>query len=464
MGMLCHQRNSERVAVIRRCVGAFVAVCLAGGCGSSADVPSASAGTVTEATRSAESARLRVAVTSRSGAFTSIVSEGVIDFRTGDSEFTTSLVGVNPAEQRIDRTVSGELFLGTTRPDSSGATWVRILPSSDGTDSVRPMGWVDLTSILDELGNSTAELTRTGEGEVRGDETVIYDFELQVDSGLAALTMLAAGTPATTTIDMDREGRLRRLVVEPHDVGVTPGVAGHGPAVIPDRVELELWDFGIDVDVEKPAPESVVDLDDPRAPELLAQLFGVSDLEPPDRVDLPAMDPPELAEPFSEIDHGTWENVSWRVWEASTADDGVCYAVELEPPAMRNGGANGQLDLPGAIAHNGHSASCGARADWFDRGQPLQLLGDWSESADYWHIIGTAAPNISSLSVELDNGGTIDVPVEPTSHVFVLFSREPLSVRLVVPDAGDAASIRCLPDMTDGYGITDLSCSGSVSG
>ena len=71
-------------------------------------------------------------------------------------------------------------------------------------------------------------------------------------------------------------------------------------------------------------------------------------------------------------------------------------------------------------------------------------------------MIGIAAPEISSLRVELNEGEAIQVPVDAASHVFALFHRGPLSIDKVVPDAGASASIECEPQEDDGYGISFL--------
>jgi hypothetical protein len=98
----------------------------------------------------------------------------------------------------------------------------------------------------------------------------------------------------------------------------------------------------------------------------------------------------------------------------------------------------------------------------FERSDPVQVITGWSQDADYWSMIGIAAPEISSLRVELHEGEAIEVPVDPASHVFALFHRGRLSVNKVVPDAGESASIECEPEEDDGYGISFLNCSGFV--
>jgi hypothetical protein len=59
--------------------------------------------------------------------------------------------------------------------------------------------------------------------------------------------------------------------------------------------------------------------------------------------------------------------------------------------------------------------------------------------ADYWSMIGTAAPEISSLRAEPSEGEAIEVP-----------------------ESGGRASIECEPQEDDGYGTSYLNCPGVV--
>jgi hypothetical protein len=138
--------------------------------------------------------------------------------------------------------------------------------------------------------------------------------------------------------------------------------------------------------------------------------------------------------------------------------------VRLVPPPQ--GGVLGEVandaGIPGLGGSPGNSYSCGPRADLFQIGDPVQVITGWYLDADYWSMIGTTAPEVSSLRVELNDGEAIDVPVDPVSHVFALFHREALSIAKVVPDAGAAASIDCEPNEDTGYGVSFLNCSGFV--
>jgi hypothetical protein len=446
----------------RGAVGAVAVVCVllvaCGDAGVGGDgLAMVTGASVAEATQSASSARQRVELV-YDDELPSSVSEGLIDFDTGDGEFTTSAAGSPSSPGTVTRMVGGELFLGTGGDEDTGPSWVRIGLPSDAGGTIGRLA-MDPLSVVRELTDTAADLRPAGHGEVRGDPTASYRFDLPAGSPLLPGLMVPAGVAAAGTMDVDDSGRLRRLVVEP-DRRPTAAQGEDPPAMpIPLRVEMELWDFGVDVEIEEPDPGSVVDFGNPGAEDVLARIAETSGVDRPEPSDvLDQDDLPQRVGRFALAADGTWEDVSWEIWEAPASDGGACYSLELDPPPF-DGWRGEALDQ---VDPDGHRDVCGPRADLFDRGDPVQLLGSWSASADYWHVAGTTAPEITRLAVELDSGRTLDVPVDPDSHVFALFSRTPLRVTRVVPDAGDTASIECEPDETDGYGITYLNCSGTV--
>lgn len=91
------------------------------------------------------------------------------------------------------------------------------------------------------------------------------------------------------------------------------------------------------------------------------------------------------------------------------------------------------------------------------------MIGSWYADADYWSMAGTVAPEVVTLDVELHSGRTLRVDIDRQRHVFVLFSRTPLRVKVIRADAGRALSITCKPDEEeeeeDGFGLAGLLCS-----
>jgi hypothetical protein len=393
----------------------------------------------------------------------STVSEGVVDFASGDSEMRSGPLGSERGDDAIvARTVGGEVFVASGNGGEEETLWVRLSTPS-GADVGRPT--LDPVSIADWLARSSGELTEAGTGEVRGEPTTVYRLDLPSGNDLLPLLAVPAAASVTATMEVDSHGRLRRLVAEPDNPG-RPAVddSGSPEFPVPERSELMLWDFGIEVEVGAPPTHAMVDVDDPRAGDVFAAAFDwpASDGDLPS--DEPEMQMPQPSGPFALIAQGQWQDVTWEVWQAPGPEGFVCHSVNLEPPPYGYvpSRASGQAGVPESSDSPGAWTGCGPPADLFERGDPVEVFTGWSAAAEYWSMIGTAAPEISSLRVELDDGEATEVHVDPTTHVFALFSRGPLSIDRVVADAGDSASIECEPQENDGYGISYLSCSGVV--
>jgi hypothetical protein len=107
--------------------------------------------------------------------------------------------------------LGNEVFLGAASGEASGGTWVRRSTPADA----QALGFVfDPLSIVGERTRSSGDLTSAGEGEVQGDTTA-YRFDLGSGSRLLPLLAVPIDTSVTATMEVDHEGRLRRLVVEP---------------------------------------------------------------------------------------------------------------------------------------------------------------------------------------------------------------------------------------------------------
>jgi hypothetical protein len=453
---LCETHGVLRAAVV-------LVVLVAAACGDAGDGAGViTTGSVVDATRSAATARLRLEVAHVAGGWTSTASEGVVDFESGDSELKSGPVGSDLHDGVVVRMVGNEVFLGPEGSEASGGTWVRLSTPADA----QALGLVfDPVSIVGELTRSSGDLTAAGQGEVRGEATTVYRFDLESGSRLLPLLAVPADTSVTATMEIDHEGRLRRLVVEPDHPGTLTDTGVESfEYPVPERSELELWHFGVDVNVDAPPQDTVTDFDDPASGDALAAIFEPSELPTDVAVDAPEIETPEPAGPFVKVAEGHWGNVSWEVWQAPTSDTRVCHSIILRPPPNR--GLLGRIGIdagsPGAGEAPGETYRCGPQADLFERGDPVQVLTGWSLDADYWSMLGTAAPEISSLRVELDDGEAIDVPVDPASHVFALFSHAPLSIDKLIPDAGRIASIDCEPEEDHGYGVSHLNCAGTV--
>ena len=87
---------------------------------------------------------------------------------------------------------------------------------------------------------------------------------------------------------------------------------------------------------------------------------------------------------------------------------------------------------------------------------PIQIVHGPEASADYWHLAGVVAAEVVTVDVVLASGEVITLPIDPTSHVFTLFSETPLEVDQLQAIAADGSSTTCVLES----GIDVATCSG----
>lgn len=411
---------------------ALVLMILSTGCASDGDTVRVSA--VGKATESADSVRLKFAIE-----FNGVRSsgEGVMDLETGDQRVASHVEGSDDGS--ISLLVDGQGFIGPLHEPKSGPAWIR-LPRHDDANAEVVANQPAFDDLVDSLKKSAATLNETGTGKVHGATTTTYSFTLDEISEEDGEDLFSYFRPAKGTMDVDDDGRLRRLVVHPSKRG-----ADQDP--VPSLWSIELWDFGVDVDLEAPTAR-VVDFDDPAANALTKAIFG--DSLTPDDEEIEDLENPELAGEFAKVASGVWENVTWEVWRAPTTDGRICQTFEVQPNPFADGEA-----LPDDIAHNGFGAAC----------LPMPKLGSWSadvvsmlSSYDdrYWYTEGIAASGVVALDVTYKDGSTERVPVDSASGVFVMFKKSRPKIKEIRPDAGGRADLRCTLDEDE-----FLICSGS---
>jgi hypothetical protein len=270
-----------------------------------------------------------------------------------------------------------ELFVGTGNEGEEETLWVRLPMAADA--GAMPLR-LDPLSIAEDLARSSGELTESGGSDVQGDPTTVYRLDLPTGSDLLPLLAVPADVSVTATMEVDNQGRLRRLVAEPDDPGrASDDESGPLEFPVPERSELVLWDFGIDVEVDEPPPGATVDFGDPRAGEVFAAVFdwpgGDSD-RPNDETEL---EMPVPSGPFALIAQGQWEEVTWEVSQAPGTEGSVCHSVMLRPPPDTGvpGGVSTEADVPGFIESTTPFPSCGPQADMFEHGDPVQVITGW---------------------------------------------------------------------------------------
>jgi hypothetical protein len=245
-----------------------------------------------ETTAATKSARESMTVsTSGSGALAfSMTANGVVNFATGDSEFTADLGGaassflpggldmrvVNKvAYLKLPASISG-LFGGGS---GTGDKWLEIAPkTSGGSSAFSNLGQSDPTQALGALERVSDDVKEVGTATVRGVETKHYtatiDFAKAIDNakipkalrgkaeGLFGNGAKAPSVPVDVYVDAD--GHLRRMTLEMNlgsfAAGATGATGASGVSLPTITMTLDLYDFGTPVNVEAPPANEIVQL------------------------------------------------------------------------------------------------------------------------------------------------------------------------------------------------------------
>jgi hypothetical protein len=317
---------------MRRGLGWIIAVsallALPGCGGGGGGVPKiVSVAAVADATQAEHTAQMQLKLTYDKGKDAwSTVMEGAMDFESGNEKFESHAESGAKAAAVI-LVVDGEVFFGMTHPPKSGPKWVQFpAPDAAAAASATAMAPSKMTfnpsGFVSELKTSASNFSENGTSRVRGDATRTYRLDLHSGSQVLNMMMIPSTTAATATMDIDRSGRLRRLVVEPATEALsTSATDGQRHFPLPARAELQLWDFGTRVDVQKPRADEVVQFNDPRADDILTPIFDSAMGDPGEPAgDFPDPASPSLSGPFAKLASGTWEDISWETWEAPTTD------------------------------------------------------------------------------------------------------------------------------------------------
>jgi hypothetical protein len=214
--------------------------------------------------------------------------DGVIDFdaRTGQFTMDLSSLGIPGASGSVEMVFS-DLVVYMKLPAALAGQlpkpWLKIDLAEAGRqegidlDALSQLGSSDPTQALDYLRGASSDITEVGREELRGTATTHYRATL--DLRLAAqqlegeqkqaLEKLIATTglgsyPAELWIDDD--GRLRKmdlsidlsqLKLPAREATTSEGAAASAGTM---NVTMELFDFGVDVDVAPPPAAEVVDI------------------------------------------------------------------------------------------------------------------------------------------------------------------------------------------------------------
>ena len=164
-------------------------------------------------------------------------------------------------------------FLADVLPESR--PWIKVdleaAARSNRTDLAQftQLGQGDPTQVLDLLRGVTKDVKRVGRERVRGVPTTEYETDLDLarvaqntpaenQASLSSLLTRSDSKEMQARVWVDDGGRLRRMRYE---LDLAPGSSGP-TQVSPTSmsVTMELFDFGVPVDVTPPAEDHVIDL------------------------------------------------------------------------------------------------------------------------------------------------------------------------------------------------------------
>ncbi|MCP3934068.1 MAG: hypothetical protein GY708_01715 [Actinomycetia bacterium] len=187
-----------------------------------------------------------------------IEADGTLDMRSGEGRFVidmssmlesvpaeaTEMFGDGKVEVRTVGSVAYMKFPAMAQMMGSSSEWVAF-PADLTGDAVGSMGlaFEDPAMIMEDLraATSVTELRRQTIGEI---ETTMFEIELDTEQ-IDPLGLVSGDMPLLVWID--DHGVLRRIEVQFDMMGMTGGVV------------VELFDFGVEVDVEAPSDYMTID-------------------------------------------------------------------------------------------------------------------------------------------------------------------------------------------------------------
>jgi len=205
-------------------------ILVAAGCGGG--TPDSALDGAAQRTEGAGTSRIEVVAVESKGDRERTQCEGVADYRAKRLRLACA-----DAESFV--VVGDDAYVRGAQFGIAGAAdrWVRLPQDADeGLDRLSPIG------LLAWLRSASEQEERLGEEDVRGEPTTVY--RLTVACG--QVDLVCDGDTAPVEVGVGDDGLVRRLRVQDGD----------------DHLTLTFFDFGIDVDIEPPAPSQVVEVDD----------------------------------------------------------------------------------------------------------------------------------------------------------------------------------------------------------
>ena len=186
-----------------------------------------------------------------------IDANGVVDLSKGSADMTATVHADGRSETADARVVDGTVYAKVN------GEWVSRPESAASTTS----GTSDPTAFVDELRGITDDLRQTGSGSSHGDPTTEYAATIDLrklserpgvdparrEKAESAISALGLST-LPVRVQVDGENRLRKLDMTfdlSHAASIfNSAAAGERPTM---KLSMELWDFGVPVDIKAPA-------------------------------------------------------------------------------------------------------------------------------------------------------------------------------------------------------------------
>ncbi len=231
-------------------------------------------------TSDAGSARMSMQMDSQGGAQQiSMTAEGAIDFKTQKLAMTMDLgamgqqAGMTQLEVRSEGTTFYMKFpnyqqIGMPTP------WVKVdltaLAGVPGMESLSQLNNNDPSKTMQMLRGVSDNVVQVGAEEVRGTPTTHYKASIEVDKALEEVPQdsresmqrifeQAGAKTIPTEVWLDQEGLLRRQKITMDFSNAKGAAAAGGQAPTGMVIDLQLYDFGTDIDVEPPPADQVTD-------------------------------------------------------------------------------------------------------------------------------------------------------------------------------------------------------------
>lgn len=260
-------------------VAAAAILAFSGGCGDGGQADTNPLATVAHETVRAGTAQLSITVRAPAGqGALSIDEEGVVDFvdNVGRSVTVGSAGGHTEVRQFAEEfyvrpTIVPPVLASLLGGDrhwikADAETRARLL--GPAAAELEPLVKPHPTVVLAYLDAIKGTPRRSGRGTVRGVSTIRYAIEVNLDKvtgipgfhleAVRRASRLLGGRPLPVEAWVDSNGRIRRISfpidlsqLDPHSEQSLAGTV---------RTTIDLYGFGIDVDVEKPTPSEVLDL------------------------------------------------------------------------------------------------------------------------------------------------------------------------------------------------------------